>query len=160
MTVERRRRDDLFLCPSTLLPDTFDLDGAGFEEYVEATVAAGAVGISFWTLHEVLLTARGWTSAGIRARLSAAGLRVACVEAIYGWANVTSPAAAVEASRESLAGHFRARRRGLNAAVTGSGTRPLVAEGVGFEPTVTRRPQRLSRPPHSSALATFRRRGY
>ena len=33
----------------------------------------------------------------------------------------------------------------------------LVAEGKGFEPLVTRRPQRLSRPPHSSALATFRR---
>ncbi len=102
MTVERRRRDDLFLCPSTLLPDTFDLDGAGFEEYVEATVAAGAVGISFWTLHEVLLKARGWTSAGIRARLSAAGLRVTCVEAIYGWANATSPAVAVEDSLDSI----------------------------------------------------------
>ena len=35
-----------------------------------------------------------------------------------------------------------------------------LAEGVGFEPTVTRRPQRLSRPSHSSALATFRRRCY
>jgi hypothetical protein len=33
-----------------------------------------------------------------------------------------------------------------------------VAEGMGFEPMVTRRPQRLSRPPHSSALATFRGR--
>lgn len=32
------------------------------------------------------------------------------------------------------------------------------AEGKGFEPLVTRRPQRLSRPPHSSALATFRSR--
>ena len=37
--------------------------------------------------------------------------------------------------------------------------RAFVAEGKGFEPLVTRRPQRLSRPPHSSALATFRRRG-
>jgi hypothetical protein len=35
-----------------------------------------------------------------------------------------------------------------------------MAESVGFEPTVTRRPQRLSRPPHSSALATLRRRHY
>jgi site-specific DNA recombinase len=35
----------------------------------------------------------------------------------------------------------------------------LLAEGEGFEPSVTRRLQRLSRPPHSSALATFRRRG-
>ncbi len=35
----------------------------------------------------------------------------------------------------------------------------LLAEGEGFEPSVTRRPQRLSRPPHSSALATFRGRG-
>jgi site-specific DNA recombinase len=35
-----------------------------------------------------------------------------------------------------------------------------LAESVGFEPTVTRRPQRLSRPPHSSALATLRRRHY
>jgi len=35
--------------------------------------------------------------------------------------------------------------------------RDLVAEAVGFEPTVTRRPQRLSRPSHSSALARFRR---
>ncbi len=34
----------------------------------------------------------------------------------------------------------------------------IAAEGVGFEPTVTRGPQRLSRPPHSSALATLRRR--
>ena len=34
----------------------------------------------------------------------------------------------------------------------------LVAESEGFEPSVTRRPQRLSRPPHSSALATFRLR--
>ena len=34
------------------------------------------------------------------------------------------------------------------------------AEGMGFEPMVTRRPQRLSRPPHSSALATFRGRRY
>ncbi len=32
----------------------------------------------------------------------------------------------------------------------------LVAESEGFEPSVTRRPQRLSRPPHSSALATLR----
>jgi GTP 3',8-cyclase len=32
------------------------------------------------------------------------------------------------------------------------------AEGMGFEPMETRRPQRLSRPPHSSALATFRPR--
>src|SRR5262245_5978039 len=31
-----------------------------------------------------------------------------------------------------------------------------VAEGVGFEPTVTQGPQRLSRPPHSSVLATLR----
>lgn len=31
-----------------------------------------------------------------------------------------------------------------------------LAEGVGFEPTVNRGPQRLSRPPHSSALATLR----
>ena len=36
----------------------------------------------------------------------------------------------------------------------------VMAEGMGFEPMVTRRPQRLSRPPHSSALATFRRRHY
>ena len=35
----------------------------------------------------------------------------------------------------------------------------LLAEGEGFEPSVTRRLQRLSRPPHSSALATFRGRG-
>ena len=41
MIDERRRRDDLYLCPSTLLPDTFSLDGAGFEEYVEASVDAG-----------------------------------------------------------------------------------------------------------------------
>ena len=34
------------------------------------------------------------------------------------------------------------------------------AESVGFEPTVSRNPQRLSRPPHSSALATLRRRPY
>ena len=34
----------------------------------------------------------------------------------------------------------------------------LLAEGVGFEPTETRRPQRLSRPSHSSTLASFRRR--
>jgi hypothetical protein len=33
----------------------------------------------------------------------------------------------------------------------------LMAEGVGFEPTEARRPQRLSRPSHSSALASFRR---
>src|SRR5688572_16345004 len=32
-----------------------------------------------------------------------------------------------------------------------------MAEGVGFEPTEARRPQRLSRPSHSSALASFRR---
>ena len=32
-----------------------------------------------------------------------------------------------------------------------------LAEGVGFEPTEARRPQRLSRPSHSSALASFRR---
>src|SRR5918993_4483622 len=36
----------------------------------------------------------------------------------------------------------------------------VVAEGVGFEPTETRRPQRLSRPSHSSALAAFRPAGY
>ena len=42
------------------------------------------------------------------------------------------------------------RRRGSNVS--------FLAEGMGFEPMVTRRPQRLSRPPHSSALATFRRR--
>jgi hypothetical protein len=50
-----------------------------------------------------------------------------------------------------------ARRHGLGRACTRPDQR---AEGVGFEPTVTRRPQRLSRPPHSSALATFRRRRY
>jgi len=102
MIDERRRRDDLYLCPSTLLPDTFSLDGAGFEEYVEACVDAGVAGISYWTLHEVLLKAQGWSSARIRSRLRTAGLRVVCVEAIYGWANATSPAAAVEASRESI----------------------------------------------------------
>src|SRR5690554_6065781 len=32
-----------------------------------------------------------------------------------------------------------------------------MAEGVGFEPTEARRPQRLSRPSHSSTLASFRR---
>ena len=32
-----------------------------------------------------------------------------------------------------------------------------MAEGVGFEPTVALRPQRFSRPSHSSALATLRR---
>ena len=41
----------------------------------------------------------------------------------------------------------------------GLDTHTALAEGEGFEPSVTRRPQRLSRPPHSSALATFRRRG-
>lgn len=42
---------------------------------------------------------------------------------------------------------------------TGAARAPvLVAESEGFEPSVTRRPQRLSRPPHSSALATFRLR--
>ncbi len=38
--------------------------------------------------------------------------------------------------------------------------RRRLAEGVGFEPTVTRRPQRFSRPPHSSALATFHSEPY
>ena len=102
MIDERRQRDDLYLCPSTLLPDTFSLDGAGFEEYVEACVDAGVAGISYWTLHEVLLKAQGWSSERIRSRLSTAGLRVVCVEAIYGWANAASPAAAVEASLESI----------------------------------------------------------
>ena len=102
MIDERRQRDDLYLCPSTLLPDTFSLDGAGFEEYVEACVDAGVAGISYWTLHEVLLKAHGWSSERIRSRLSTAGLRVVCVEAIYGWANAASPAAAVEASLESI----------------------------------------------------------
>jgi sugar phosphate isomerase/epimerase len=74
----------------------------GFEEYVEACVDAGVAGISYWTLHEVLLKAQGWSSERIRSRLRTAGLRVVCVEAIYGWANATSPAAAVEASRESI----------------------------------------------------------
>ena len=32
----------------------------------------------------------------------------------------------------------------------------ILAEGVGFEPTVTRKPQRFSRPSHSSALAPLR----
>ena len=102
MIDERRQRDDLYLCPSTLLPDTFSLDAAGFEEYVEACVDAGVAGISYWTLHEVLLKAQGWSSERIRSRLSTAGLRVVCVEAIYGWANAASPAAAVEASLESI----------------------------------------------------------
>src|SRR5262245_44951910 len=46
-------------------------------------------------------------------------------------------------------------------AASATGARPwtaadLVAEGVGFEPTEGRNPQRLSRPSHSSALASFR----
>ena len=52
-----------------------------------------------------------------------------------------------------------ARRLRMEATrATGAAWAPvLVAESEGFEPSVTRRPQRLSRPPHSSALATFRR---
>ena len=102
MIDERRQRDDLYLCPSTLLPDTFSLDAAGFEEYVEACVDAGVAGISYWTLHEVLLKAQGWSSERIRSRLSTAGLRVVCVEAIYGWANATSPAATPAPVRRPL----------------------------------------------------------
>src|SRR6476620_10095444 len=44
----------------------------------------------------------------------------------------------------------------LNFAGTQRTADDLVAEGVGFEPTEGRNPQRLSRPSHSSALASFR----
>ena len=40
-----------------------------------------------------------------------------------------------------------------------TGSDGFVAEGKGFEPLESRNPQRLSRPSHSSALATFRGRG-
>src|SRR5215211_2253797 len=59
--------------------------------------------------------------------------------------------------RSRLAHSSRATARGLPPAGrdTVAPSWGGMAEGVGFEPTVALRPQRFSRPSHSSALATF-----
>src|SRR4051795_12715113 len=61
-----------------------------------------------------------------------------------------------ERRRRARAGSPARRPAPPGLAVTPATTKPLLAEGVGFEPTEARRPQRLSRPSHSSALASFR----
>jgi hypothetical protein len=57
----------------------------------------------------------------------------------------------------NLSGHQRTKPQ-VNGLNNGRQQTPdyLEAEGVGFEPTEARRPQRLSRPSHSSTLASFR----
>ncbi len=82
-------------CLSTLLADPFSIDGATFDAAVDALVAAGADGLSWWTLHELLLANEGLTADDVRARFADAGLTVGCVEALHGWANAGSTDAAV-----------------------------------------------------------------
>ena len=75
--------------------------------------------------------------------------RLAGLLADIDWHPSERPCGALSRDAPNPAAYLR--RRGSNTCI--------LAEGMGFEPMVTRRPQRLSRPPHSSALATFRRRG-
>lgn len=93
------RRENLDLCLSTLLPNPFELTSDQFDESLAACVAAGADGISFWSLHHVLL---GDTADRIAARIKSHGLDVVAIEAIYGWANAESPEAAVAEAEMSI----------------------------------------------------------
>jgi len=92
MTAERT---PVLPCLSTLLADPFAIDGPTFDATVDALVAAGADGVSWWTLHELLLASEDRTGDDVRARFFDAGLAVGCVEALHGWANAATPAAAV-----------------------------------------------------------------
>lgn len=85
----------LMPCLSTLLDDPFRIDEATFGVAVDALAGAGAVGLSWWTLHEMVLAGGGMEAAAIRGRFADAGLEVGCVEAIYGWVDAATPAAAV-----------------------------------------------------------------
>lgn len=86
---------DLQPCLSTLLVDPFSIDRVTFEDTVDALAGAGAVGLSWWTLHEMLLIGGGMAAADIRSRFADADLVVGCVEAIYGWVDAATPAVAV-----------------------------------------------------------------
>ena len=94
-------------CLSTLLADPFSIDRAAFEECVDALVGVGAVGLSWWTLHEMVLNGGGPTGGmsadDIRSRFADAGLTVGCVEAIYGWVDAATPAEAVADAEPSIA---------------------------------------------------------
>ena len=94
-------------CLSTLLADPFSIDRATFGKAVDALAEAGAVGLSWWTLHEIVLIGGGQTGGGmsagdIRSRFTDAGLTVGCVEAIYGWVDAVTPAEAVADDRRPM----------------------------------------------------------
>ena len=94
-------------CLSTLLADPFSIDRATFGKAVDALAEAGAVGLSWWTLHEIVLIGGGQTGGGmsagdIRSRFTDAGLTVGCVEAIYGWVDAVTPAEAVADAEPSI----------------------------------------------------------
>lgn len=93
----------LHLCTATLLPDPYSLSEPQFEAMVVGCEAAGARGISFWTLHHHLLGQHGWSTDAIRGRLSAAGLEVSCLEAIAGWANASTVDAALADAEPTFA---------------------------------------------------------
>ncbi len=90
-------------CLSTLLDDPFRIDEATFGVAVDALAGAGAVGLSWWTLHEMVLAGGGMDPAEIRSRLADAGLTVGCVEAIYGWVDAATPTEAVADAEPSIA---------------------------------------------------------
>lgn len=92
-------RDALHPCLSTLFSDPFSITAEQFDEALAAVAATGASGVSLWSLHHLLL---GGDSASIRANISAHGLSVTCIEAIYGWGNAASADAAVADSEPSI----------------------------------------------------------
>lgn len=86
------QRDQLHPCLSTIFSKPFEITPEGVDEALGAWAAAGSEGLSFWSLHHMVL---GGDSAAIAAQIKAHGLDVAAIEAIYGWANADSPDAAV-----------------------------------------------------------------
>ena len=92
-------RDRLNLCLSTLFPNPFQITSDEFDAGLAACADVGADGISLWSLHHLLL---GDPVEKTAQRISQHGLDVACVEAIYGWANAESPSAAVADAEMSI----------------------------------------------------------
>ena len=93
------RRQSLNPCLSTLFPKPFEITGDEFDAALAAAAAAGADGISLWSLHSMVL---GDPSDQTAARIRSHGLDVACIEAIYGWAGAASPDDAIADAEMSI----------------------------------------------------------
>lgn len=81
--------DNIAICISTLFADPLtavDLDE--LDRVAGAAAAAGFSGVSWWTLHHVILTGTGASDADIAAVFDRHGLDVRAIEAITSWATV------------------------------------------------------------------------